>query len=56
MRYNDTINKLVKLVTWWISLNHTEKNSRDLIEKLVLESENIITQESIMWCGQRTNR
>jgi len=34
-----------------MSLNRTEKNSRDLIEKLVLESENIITQESIMWSG-----
>jgi len=41
----------VDLVTWWMSLNRTEKNSLDLIEKLVLDSENIITQESIMWSG-----
>jgi len=34
-----------------MSLNNTEKNSRDLIEKLILDSENIITQESIMWSG-----
>lgn len=43
------------LVTWWMSLNRTEKNSRDLIEKLVLESENIITQESIMWSGSSSS-
>jgi len=34
-----------------MSLNNTQKNSQDLMEKLILESENIITQESIMWSG-----
>lgn len=42
---------MVDIVTWWCSLNRTEKNSRDLIDKLVLESENIITQELLMWSG-----
>lgn len=39
------------IVTWWMSLNNTQKNSQDNIEKLILETENIITQESIMWSG-----
>jgi len=34
-----------------MSLNNTQKNSQDLMEKLILESELIITQESIMWSG-----
>jgi len=38
-----------------MSLNRTEKNSRDLIEKLILESEYIITQESISWSGLSIN-
>jgi len=50
-RYNATVNKLVDIVTWWMSLNNTQKNSQDNIEKLILETENIITQESIMWSG-----
>lgn len=34
------------IMTSWISLNRTEKNSRDIIENLVLQTENMITEES----------
>lgn len=34
-----------------MSINSTEKNNRDHIEKLILDCEKIITQESIMWSG-----
>jgi len=33
----------------WISLNRTEKNSRDIIENLVLQTEHLIGDESSKW-------
>lgn len=40
---------MMDIMTSWISLNRTEKNSRDIIENLVLQTENMITEESNKW-------
>jgi len=37
------------MMSSWISLNRTEKNSRDIIENLVLQTENQIIYESNNW-------
>lgn len=48
-RYNVTIKSLTDLSHWWMSLNLTEKNSRDCAEKLVLDSEITIIEEFKTW-------
>lgn len=39
----------MEIITYWISLNRTEKNSRDIIENLVLQTEHLINEESNKW-------
>lgn len=39
----------MEMMTQWISLNRTEKNSRDVIENLVLQTEHLIGDESSKW-------
>lgn len=40
---------MIELLTYWISLNRTEKNSRDVIEKLVIQNEQYILDEAGKW-------
>jgi len=40
---------MMEMMTYWISLNRTEKNSRDIIENLVLQTEHLIGDESSKW-------
>jgi cbb3-type cytochrome oxidase cytochrome c subunit len=40
---------MMSMMSSWISLNRTEKNSRDIIENLVLQTENQIIYESNNW-------
>ena len=40
---------MMSMMSSWISLNRTEKNSRDLIENLVLQTEHLIGDESGKW-------
>jgi len=40
---------MISMMSSWISLNRTEKNSRDIIENLVLKTEHLIGDESGKW-------
>ena len=48
-RYTQTVSGLKNLLNWWASLTEVQKASRESIGKLIITSENIITQEQTGW-------
>lgn len=48
-RYNYMINNLNENLVWWMSLNRTEKNNREQVCRLILDSENLIVEEIRKW-------
>lgn len=38
-------------LVWWMSLSRTEKNNRMYVEKLVIDTENLIVEENRKWLG-----
>lgn len=46
LKFNQTIGALNNLMVWWMALNRSEKNARHAVEKLVVNAEQSICDDS----------